>query len=882
MLVWRCVSPDSPSHYGKSMSHSEPPQTEPTYPTPESDATASTPTALFIAWLTRGRLCLVAVLLYLGAVAGVVTALKSLPGVSEGLLVYIWASIIALPLLLIFIFELVPRWDRRQELAYRPRFTPADKGKTPYFQTGPRTNDSYGFFAKGYEHFLVWIRSSTVPLLHLSGPSGSGKSSLIEAYLKPRLESSTPGSKHRVIVVRSQEDPLVALKNDLLILWKKKPDDYDDRTLFQALQRAARQLDAGDRLLVVFDQFEEFFLPRTHLSRAYDRSREANGVAVDDAESEIVALREFFSTFITKPPDRVVLLLAYRDDHACLLEPLRLPPLQLQTNWMRLDPFNFAEAERFLRSCPGLDVPQPRMELALREAARQENGRVLMRPIVANLLGLILQNMAGHPKLWRHKDDLLRGYVREHLGKETREERAAILRALLNDFQTAQPRSVADIATDTHLEQIDAGHHLELLGYAGLVRCVNANEDTGKRVWQISHDFLATLIERVLDGEYRNHWQTARPWVVRFGVVVSAFLIYWSIPPRPAIRELHSMGINIEGTTATFADRQIEQPLFERACELLGSVHSIDEVDLTECVRLTRLDGLERLHGLRSVDASGCTQLRFITALENMDELKSVHFENCDMLGNVDALRGRPALAHVNLGNCDCLLSVAGLRDLPRLELFDFVDCDSLQTLKGFGHLPRLKMLAIWDCSALKTLSGIEELVAMEILTIFRCASLGDLDGLRAMPGLKALHIQSCPSLLTLDDLQSLRNLNKLTVTDCDGLRSVDVLANLPSLEFLMLSNCSSVTDTKAIGQLSGLQSLYLIQCHSLTDVSDLRSLRCLQELDIHGCKSVDAIDALSELTHLEELTIRECSVSETQVKELREKLPDTKVVFEP
>jgi hypothetical protein len=43
----------------------------------------------------------------------------------------------------------------------------------------------------------------------------------------------------------------------------------------------------------------------------------------------------------------------------------------------------------------------------LREAARQEAARVIVRPIAANLLGVVLRRTAGYPPFWQQKGDLL-------------------------------------------------------------------------------------------------------------------------------------------------------------------------------------------------------------------------------------------------------------------------------------------------------------------------------------------------------------------------------------------------------------------------------------------------------------------------------------------
>ena len=64
------------------------------------------------------------------------------------------------------------------------------------------------------------------------------------------------------MIVRSYADPLVCMKEQLLDFWKNAPDDSASLTPLQALRRAAARLPAGERLLVAFDQFEEFFILR--------------------------------------------------------------------------------------------------------------------------------------------------------------------------------------------------------------------------------------------------------------------------------------------------------------------------------------------------------------------------------------------------------------------------------------------------------------------------------------------------------------------------------------------------------------------------------------------------------------------------------------------
>ena len=337
---------------------------------------------------------------------------------------------------------MIPALHRRRERSLRT----IGQGAKDYFDTAPRENDPYGFFGDEYKVFLDWAREPKAPLLHLTGLSGSGKSSLLNAYLRPRLAESDKtddnnkthashvaksGFTTDVIIIRSYHDPLASLKAELLRYWKQKPDDYDDLTPLAALRRAAQQLGTTKRLLVAFDQFEEFFLVRLSTVKQPVKADGAGTMipAPAVAQGELDRLRDFMSSFCKEPPARVALLISYREDLHRLLAPLNLPGRNDGVNRMNVEPLDFAAASAFLRKCPGLTVPEERMQCVLSEAARQEQGRVVMRPIVANLLGIILRQISGHPTLWQRTDDLLRGYVRDCLGDEVLEERADSSRA---------------------------------------------------------------------------------------------------------------------------------------------------------------------------------------------------------------------------------------------------------------------------------------------------------------------------------------------------------------------------------------------------------------------------------------------------------------------
>ena len=85
------------------------------------------------------------------------------------------------------------------------------------------------------------------------------------------------------------------MKETLLVLWKEKPSDFEDLFPLDALRRAACQLNRNERLLVVFDQFEDFFLLRPKTDLREDKNS-------DRAEIKIAPLRDFFMTSLPARP----------------------------------------------------------------------------------------------------------------------------------------------------------------------------------------------------------------------------------------------------------------------------------------------------------------------------------------------------------------------------------------------------------------------------------------------------------------------------------------------------------------------------------------------------------------------------------------------------
>ena len=141
------------------------------------------------------------------------------------------------------------------------------------------------FCGRDVESQLAFRLALSGRVLTLFGPSGAGKTSLLLAGVLPRLKHEG----HSVLYLRALDDPLPALRREIARR-AGRADEPTDRTLRGLL---AEMLQPTDRLVIVFDQFEELFLRVGSRSRAVFFEQVAE--AVTDAERDvrfIFSLRE--------------------------------------------------------------------------------------------------------------------------------------------------------------------------------------------------------------------------------------------------------------------------------------------------------------------------------------------------------------------------------------------------------------------------------------------------------------------------------------------------------------------------------------------------------------------------------------------------------------
>ncbi len=371
-----------------------------------------------------------------------------------------------------------PLWRERRR---RERLIKVAEGDfqelSDYFRLAPRQATDHDKFQRGdlaHRKVLTWIIDAEHPLLFLTGRSGVGKSSLLSAYVIPELEQRDP--PFVVVEARGFADPLGALTSALSkpgAIWEKRPRAIDGPR--DLVERAAKHI-APSRLLIVLDQFEEFIILNNE-----DQQR---------------SMRDFLLDLEKSPVDRAQVLLSARSDREYLaeLQVLGLGRMTLDENWFVIDGFETSEAREFFQRA-GLEIPERLLSAVLKEAHEIEEGGTRVRPIVLNLLGMVLKRHAGGELTGAAEGAIARHFLETALSRaDTRDDAPALLNRMITDAGTKRPIDEKALAESTGIAQGVVRGCLSMLSRDGLVREI----DRDGHIWEIAHDFVARMLGQIL------------------------------------------------------------------------------------------------------------------------------------------------------------------------------------------------------------------------------------------------------------------------------------------------------------------------------------------------------------------------------------------------
>ncbi len=341
--------------------------------------------------------------------------------------------------------------------------------------------DAAGFFGRLSEIQELSARIHAHRLVLLYGGSGVGKTSLLLAGVVPRLESADPA--YACLYVRGLDDPAQAIR---LLLQRRLPDaDLPlDGPLVDLVSAAAKVL--GQPLVIILDQFEEFFIPPGAASRA---SFAAELRVLHDARDV---------------PVKVVLSL--REDWLAAIGELEQQlPAVFQTR-MRLLPLTRDQASQaIIRPVERLGIAyEPSvLERLLDDLVESEAGAIMppQLQIVCSTLyaglapGERVITLAVYERLGGARGMLLR-YLEEELQRFLPAERGlarSVLEALVTSQRTKRVASRSELRHDLRGEEAGLDAVLEKLVQARLVRSIQPVA-LAEPAFELAHEYLIDQI----------------------------------------------------------------------------------------------------------------------------------------------------------------------------------------------------------------------------------------------------------------------------------------------------------------------------------------------------------------------------------------------------
>lgn len=360
----------------------------------------------------------------------------------------------------------VYRGDPQELLAHALPASREDLPAVPLDGRPYRFLDAYGpsdraiFFGRGREAALLHSWILTRPWLVLFGRSGVGKSSLLGAGLYPRLEEADV----TLWTIRSLTDPLEQLSGAEMV------------------REAARS--SARRLVLVFDQFEEYFLrfPREHRKKLGLFLQELLCTQPEPRLHILFSLREDFLAELASLEEWVPTLL---DSRFRLTALTREQARESITGPARLYNFQIDEdlVEELLGELEHQGVEPPELQIVMdRLWDFRQDGRITL-PEYRRLGGV-------RSILLDYLNEALEGKLMR--GPWGRELPRQVMRALVSERGTRSARTLLAIVEEISAPPEYVAEILDLLVDLRLARSVGEGEALH---YELSHEYLIEEIQ---------------------------------------------------------------------------------------------------------------------------------------------------------------------------------------------------------------------------------------------------------------------------------------------------------------------------------------------------------------------------------------------------
>ena len=686
-----------------------------------------------------------------------------------------------------------------------------------YFRLAPRDDQASYIRPDGvHKEILEWLEHPPSSLLYLTGKSGTGKTSMLSAFVIPHLVSEGA----RVIYVHGYQDPLADLEQQLMKSGGMAQDfSSEPKDIYSLLKRTCR--DVPNRVIVVFDQFDEIFVAQS--------TEQQKGFA------------QFFAALSKNPIDNLVLLLVFRSDFMGRVEKLPLPRGVRNKNRKDIPPFTARAAEQFMRGS-GLQFSDALLRDMMREMAKVEQNKLEVRPVTINLCGLVFDH--SHKDLlldFRH-GGLIRNFLRESMqDPSVRDVAPRLLPFLIRKYPDKRVQTIDGLAKETSFDPEAVQNCLQELSSVDIVRPIDAEQQT----WEISHDFLVPLLDSIVAPSPISLLKKGRPWLpwIAAAAMIVVAVKATSLEKDPIVK-LRNLGWTPSDTNTgmplTYAGPgSPPQESFAVMRLIKGSV----EVTISQATD-SSISELGAATNITKLTLSG--KVSNLEPLSSLQELSMLNLANTQV-SNLEPLRRLAKLS---------ILDVSQTKDDSQTNS-KVRSLDPLRTLTGLSNL-QLSGTQVGDLEPLKGLSHLSKLNLSE-------TRVSNLEPLRDLTNLSELQL-SRTQVRDLEPLRGLSHLSKLNLSETK-VSNLEPLRDLTNLSELQLSG-TRVRDLDPLKGLSRLSKLNLNETE-VSNLEPLKDLNRLSELQLSGTlvRNLEPLKGLERLSSLDvsSTTIEKAAVSDLQ-----------------
>lgn len=333
-------------------------------------------------------------------------------------------------------------------------------------------------------------------------------------------------------------------------------------------------------------------------------------------------------------------------------------------------------------------------------------------------------------------------------------------------------------------------------------------------------------------------------------------------------------------------------------CAPIGELHQLRDLWILN----QQLENLDFLRGTQRIEklTLSCGQLVNFEPIAGLPELRELTL-NCFQLSSVQPFAGAPNLETLRVQEGLDELDLESLSTFPNLHTFAIsgsqleFDFDHIAAVNGLRKLALtecnppertqveqmiangLNEIELTQCQWVKSGASLEVFEGIPAISIIWCP-IESLDGVQELNGLKSLHLhdyQSIPQLNALDGFVELESFafGGHTQLDSDDMHVLRTMTGLRRLRCYPLRSLEHLTGLKQ------LEELDLTNNSGLTVLDPLLEMKSLRKLNLTHCESLAGIKVLEQLTWLETLDVSKSSLTVDEVRQLKEKLVNTKVI---